>query len=433
MFSGDRDGAPLVRSGSCPTQAGTLDLSGQWCKKIPPIDCHTAGCNNEWGPPCVLGITSVKTDSFSGMGACLELYLDHNWISVLPAGVFDQLTSLRTLRLENNAISVLPAGIFDKLKVLDLLGLSGNAISVLPAGVFDQLTSLTELKLYLNAISVLPAGSFDRLTSLIWLYLSGNTISVLPAGVFDKLTSLTTLDLRGNAICVLPAGIFDQLTSLGLLQLDGNSIRVLPAGIFDKLKVLGLLGLSGNAISVLPAGIFDQLTSPWPSPYQNEPKYTILYLRCDPAWQGQDALSREDASCPEFPGNSCWYEHQHGHRAYCAAERDNAALACYPLTQERMAALRARQEARSGLWLYYGPADTCEALNISAATTPEVSACATPPTTTPAPTPPSPPTPSSSKPEGLSAAHHAVPAKGLQVFITIVAALLTSKFSGDSC
>ena len=45
VFSGDYDGAPLERSGSCPTQAGTLDLGSR-------------------------GITSVKSDSFAGMGAC---------------------------------------------------------------------------------------------------------------------------------------------------------------------------------------------------------------------------------------------------------------------------------------------------------------------------------------------------------------------------
>jgi len=44
-FSGDYDGAPLVRSGSCPTTDGALDLHGK-------------------------GITSVKNDSFAGMGAC---------------------------------------------------------------------------------------------------------------------------------------------------------------------------------------------------------------------------------------------------------------------------------------------------------------------------------------------------------------------------
>ena len=44
-FSGDTSGAPLERSGSCPTQSGTLYLNGK-------------------------GITSVKNDSFAGMRAC---------------------------------------------------------------------------------------------------------------------------------------------------------------------------------------------------------------------------------------------------------------------------------------------------------------------------------------------------------------------------
>ena len=36
---------------------------------------------------------------------------------------------------------------------------------------------------------------------------------------------------------------------------------------------------------------------------------------------------------------------------YCAAERDNPALTCIPLTQARIASIS----------IYYGPADTCEA------------------------------------------------------------------------
>jgi hypothetical protein len=41
-FSGNSDGAPLVRSGSCPTQGGKLDLSSK-------------------------GITSVPAEAFAGM------------------------------------------------------------------------------------------------------------------------------------------------------------------------------------------------------------------------------------------------------------------------------------------------------------------------------------------------------------------------------
>jgi Leucine-rich repeat (LRR) protein len=120
VFSGDRDGAALERSGYCPTASGLLDLSYK-------------------------GITSVKMDSFAGLNGCTSLTLGGNAISVLPSGIFDQgLTELSYLYLHDNAISVLPAGIFDRLgyglggKLTDLW-LHGNAISVLPEGIFDQL------------------------------------------------------------------------------------------------------------------------------------------------------------------------------------------------------------------------------------------------------------------------------------------------------
>jgi hypothetical protein len=35
-FSGDYDGAPLVRSGSCPTQGGWLYLSSRGINALPP-------------------------------------------------------------------------------------------------------------------------------------------------------------------------------------------------------------------------------------------------------------------------------------------------------------------------------------------------------------------------------------------------------------
>ena len=35
-FSGDDAGAPLVRTGSCPTQGGTLDLWGKGITSVPP-------------------------------------------------------------------------------------------------------------------------------------------------------------------------------------------------------------------------------------------------------------------------------------------------------------------------------------------------------------------------------------------------------------
>jgi hypothetical protein len=36
IFRGDYSGAPLVRSGSCPTQVGMLDLQGKGINALPP-------------------------------------------------------------------------------------------------------------------------------------------------------------------------------------------------------------------------------------------------------------------------------------------------------------------------------------------------------------------------------------------------------------
>ena len=56
-FSGDHNGAPIERSGSCPTQSGVLDLSGVITSFF-------------YGGMKSGSITSVKSDSFAGMGAC---------------------------------------------------------------------------------------------------------------------------------------------------------------------------------------------------------------------------------------------------------------------------------------------------------------------------------------------------------------------------
>jgi hypothetical protein len=186
------------------------------------------------------------------------------------------------------------------------LVLSYNMLTTLPETLFNGLTNLQSFSVPDNAISVLPAGIFDPLTSLSGLYLYNNTISVLPAGIFDKLTLLSTLDLFGNAISVLPAGIFDKLTLLSTLSLFANTISVLPAGIFYRLTSL-----------------------------------QFLVLRCPPLFRRLE----------HFRGGidqrrSSTYDYCAGDRS----ERDNQALACVPLTQQRIAAIEN----------YVGPTATCQ-------------------------------------------------------------------------
>jgi hypothetical protein len=113
-FSGDYAGAPLVRAGSCPSQAGVdgvgLDLRSR-------------------------SITSLPGNVFEGMSSVKRISLGNNQLVALPTGVFSGLGSLTSLDLSANALSTLPVGVFDGLTSFGTLDLSANALSTLPVGV----------------------------------------------------------------------------------------------------------------------------------------------------------------------------------------------------------------------------------------------------------------------------------------------------------
>jgi hypothetical protein len=118
IFTGNSDGAPLVRTGSCPDAEGALDLQYR-------------------------NITVVPVTAFQGMGKMTRLYLDHNSLSALPEGIFAGLTSLRYLGLRCNQLTgSLRAGVFDGLSSLHDIDLSVNQLTALSTGVFAGLSSL---------------------------------------------------------------------------------------------------------------------------------------------------------------------------------------------------------------------------------------------------------------------------------------------------
>ena len=118
VFTGNRDGAPLVRTGSCPDTEGSLDLEYR-------------------------NITVVPVNAFEGMGNMTKLYLEGNRLSALPEGIFAGLRSLHFLSLTCNQLTgTLRAGVFDGLSSLFELDLSQNRLTALSPGVFAGLSSL---------------------------------------------------------------------------------------------------------------------------------------------------------------------------------------------------------------------------------------------------------------------------------------------------
>ena len=196
--------------------------------------------------------TALKVGDFDGLSSLEELYLQSgNRVTELPAGVFDDLSSLTKLQIGLTGIATLQPDVFSNLSSLTTLVLSFNALSVLPAGVFDGLSSLTELRLSGNSLVALPAGAFDDLSSLTQLWLDSNALTVLPAGVFDDLSSLTVLRLDTNQLTALPDGVFDGLSALTELRLSSNQLTALPAGVFDGLSALATLRLENNTVDPL--------------------------------------------------------------------------------------------------------------------------------------------------------------------------------------
>ena len=120
------------------------------------------------------GITSLKANDFSGLGAVTGLHLDDNALASLPVGAFEGLAALEELLLYGNHLASLPTGVFNGLTALEGLYLNDNALTSLPGDVFDGLSAMEELTLQENDLGSLPENVLEKLTSLTRLRLDNN-------------------------------------------------------------------------------------------------------------------------------------------------------------------------------------------------------------------------------------------------------------------
>ena len=101
--------------------------------------------------------------------------------------------------LEVNGLTSIAAGDFAGLSGITGLTLTGSGIETLPAGLFDGLGSLTSLRVQVG-LTRLPKDYFRGLGGLTGLNLIGNRLAAggLPDGIFEPLTKLNSIDLTGN-------------------------------------------------------------------------------------------------------------------------------------------------------------------------------------------------------------------------------------------
>ncbi len=137
-----------------------------------------------------------------------QVYLERNYITSIPAGVFSQLGQCTCLRIAANHISIIDKEAFRGLYSLRTLNLNENNISVIYPGTFSQLKSLDTLSVGSNFISVVKAGMFNGLGFLQSLHLYHKIIETIEEEAFDSLYSLKTLGIYLNRLITLDANLF---------------------------------------------------------------------------------------------------------------------------------------------------------------------------------------------------------------------------------
>ncbi len=204
-------------------------------------------------------IRELRSGDFAGLVNLHGLFLEHNALTELPAGVFSGLDSLVRLGVRKNPLRSLRPDVFDGLARLEQLLLSEIELTALPPGVFNGLGALEFLELRKNKLTALPADIFDGLARLEWLFFDENELSELTPGAFNGLAALKNLSLRHNQLRELQPGTFAGLSRLEWLGLNFNALTQLPPDIFKGLTKLGSLSLLQNRLTVVAPRTFADL------------------------------------------------------------------------------------------------------------------------------------------------------------------------------
>nr|XP_043894870.1 fibromodulin-like [Solea senegalensis] len=185
------------------------------------------------------------------------VYLQHNQITGIQDGVFDNATNLVWVVLFGNQLSSDKIGknVFSKLKKLNRLLLDHNELTHVPPNLPK---SLTDLRLGHNKISKILPGSFEGMVDLTTLHLQANAIDNAQ-GVSKGLKSLTVLDMRKNKLREIPDDLPEMLQQL---YLEFNDIESVPAGFFTSHPTLQFVRLAHNKLTDkgLPSSVFNVST-----------------------------------------------------------------------------------------------------------------------------------------------------------------------------
>ncbi|XP_012934819.1 toll-like receptor 4 [Aplysia californica] len=190
-------------------------------------------------------------------------YCSHLHLEEVPQNLDPNITLL-TLAYNNLSAESLHPGVFSRYSKLRFLYLDYNYITTLPDGIFDGLTQLEYLSLFHNQIQMNDAlrtsTVFSPLnSSLFTLILSQNNNASDPSlrypdQALSNLTNLTVLYMDGLRYDFQLGQGFQNLTNLRNLTmtgyLDGNcEINTLENNTFEYVRSLHFLNLSDCTLS----------------------------------------------------------------------------------------------------------------------------------------------------------------------------------------
>ena len=125
------------------------DASVTNCSQV--TSAHLAALTGTLALTTLREIRVFKTGDFAGLSAITTMFITgKSHLQRIPAGLFDEMTSLTSLNLSSNGntsdtgLNTLPAGLFDRLTGLTSLNLSNNDLTALPPRIFEKLVNLTE-------------------------------------------------------------------------------------------------------------------------------------------------------------------------------------------------------------------------------------------------------------------------------------------------
>ncbi len=227
-------------------------------------------------------IHSLQPLAFQQMYSLEELHLNHNFLSELPDGIFEEINgqnpTLTHLYMQHNRLTTLRARLFSRVTTLIYLDLQENPLVTISEAMAPELAFIDTVfigiheGIWRNVYSADVPESISSMSeendSCFYRYCQTGMVNINPDDISNFAMEIMII---GNPITTILDGTFSRKQSR-ILSLAYNKIHSLQPLAFQQMYSLEELHLNHNFLSELPDGIFEEING------QN-PTLTHLYMQ----------------------------------------------------------------------------------------------------------------------------------------------------------